>query len=124
MTGDFWYGFWVWLLALGIPILVVPIGGILGLWPEASGRYGRTHLRWFKWSLIFNLVGWMVTGVLWITTVTYLANVQTQNVLAMRQDLADRFATALGPFQESMQKIEARSLTGQAPLVAAEEELA
>jgi len=123
MTSDFWSGFWVWLLAFGIPILIVPIGWIFGAWPQASGRYGRSHLRWFKFSVLLNVVGIVMMVILWLTTTAYLADLQGQQELALRKELQERFTKELSGFTATMQGIEAQATYAEERSMAVEDTL-
>ena len=123
MTSDFWSGFWVWLLAFGIPILIVPIGWIFGAWPQASGRYGRSHLRWFKFSVLLNVIGLVMMVMLWLTTTMYLANLQVQQELALRKELQERFTKELEGFTTTMQGIAVQAAFAHESVVAAEDAL-
>ena len=123
MTSDFWSGFWVWLLAFGIPVLIMPIGWIFGAWPEASGRYGHAHLHWFKFSVLCNVIGVVVMVMLWLTTTTYLADLQGQQELALRKELQERFTKEMEGFTATMQGIEAQATAAKETVVAAEDVL-
>ena len=113
----------MWFIAFGIPVLIVPLGWIFGAWPETSGRYGHAHLRWFKFSVLLNVVGLVMMVMLWLTTTTYLADLQGQQELALRKDLQERFAKELEGFTATMQGIVAQATSAQERVVAAEDAL-